>query len=131
MNYRPAVCTFDDSWDVAVDLKKTAAVEAKVDEHPVAPIGTEEFDELLKSDPARIEGRAREVLARQASDPDARMLLGLALRRQRHLQDATAILEPLAQSHPHLPWVWGELGLAWAELGERPGALDALLRAVD
>ncbi len=62
---------------------------------------------------------------------DASYLLGAALRRQGHWDEAVAILEPLTRSQPQMALVWYELAEALASRGERAEAIAALLRTVD
>ncbi len=53
---------------------------------------------LLASDPARAEALAHEVLNTTPANPDALVVLGAALRAQGELEQARAVLEPLAGS---------------------------------
>ena len=85
---------------------------------------------LLASDPARAEARAREALGAAPGDLDAQLLLGSALRLQARLDDARAVLEPLAAS-PSASWVaLYELAQVLFGLGQSRAATDPLARAL-
>ncbi|MDR3511366.1 MAG: sulfotransferase [Caulobacteraceae bacterium] len=85
---------------------------------------------LLASDPARAEALAREALAAAPGDLDAQLLLGSALRLQARLDDARAVLEPLAAS-PSASWVaLHELAQVLFALGRSRAATGPLARAL-
>jgi len=73
---------------------------------------------------------AQRAIAMAPASIEARLLLGAALRRSDDLEGALAVLAPLAETGSG---GWGaayELGAAFAALGRRESALDALGRAV-
>ena len=55
---------------------------------------------LLGSDPAAAEALIRPVIAADPDNPDARLILGAALRARRAFGEALAVLEPLAADRP-------------------------------
>ena len=85
---------------------------------------------LLATDPEQAERLARQIQAMVPADPRAALIVGSARRRRGDPAAARAILEPLAKAHPRAAHTHYELGQALAALGETPGAIDALRRAV-
>ncbi len=77
-------------------------------------------------DPARAEEQAHEILKAVPNQPQARLVLGSALRRQGDVAAAAAILEPLAAEQPKASTVWLELGLARAAEGKTLASIEAL-----
>lgn len=90
-----------------------------------------EANDLLADDPKRAEERAREALAADPDDWQARALLGGALRQQQRYEEARAVLESVIASAPHMSDAVREYGLALIRLGERDKGIDALCRAID
>jgi len=86
---------------------------------------------LLGEDPARAEVLARDILARDPQDPDARAVLGAALRARGAMGEALAVLEPLADD-PRAGWIAAfELARVRLALGDSRGASGPLARAID
>lgn len=85
---------------------------------------------LLPTSPELAEARAREILAVRPDDPEAKLLLGTALREKGCAAAAKGVLEPLAASNPDWAEVRLELGLALGELGENHAAIAMLNEAV-
>jgi len=84
---------------------------------------------LLGSEPGVAAGMARDVLALAPARPEARLLLGAALRRQGDPASAVVALTPLVAQ---APGTWGaqfELGAAFAALGDTAAAISHLGRA--
>lgn len=131
MNRRFVSCRIDAPWSINPRLDSIGPREAQSGDAPKPFISASEATVLLNSDLAAAEARARSALELDPGDPQARYLLGAALRRQGHSQAAIAILEPLTASQPHMQFAWHELGLALANLDLRIAATDALLRAID
>ncbi len=86
---------------------------------------------LLGSDPAQAEARARDILRENPDEPDALLLLAVALRRKGAANSARAILEQLVQNQSHRPQVHYELGLVLGMLGDNRGATQSLKYAID
>lgn len=91
----------------------------------------EEVKDLLAGDPKRAEGRARQALAADPGDWQARALLGGALRQQKRYEEARAVLEPVVASAPHMSDAMREYGLTLIGHGEQEKGIDALCRAID
>ncbi len=72
---------------------------------------------LLAGDPAKAEEQAREILKAVPGQPQARLYLGAALRRQGQAVAAREMLAALAAEQPKAPAVWFELGMAQAASG--------------
>lgn len=87
--------------------------------------------ELLPSNPARAEIRAREVLEHAPVQPHALMLLVSAARVRGDSAGVRSVLESLASIFPEVAAAHYELGLLLVELGERTGAVAALQRVVE
>jgi tetratricopeptide (TPR) repeat protein len=85
---------------------------------------------LVLADPARAADQAREVLRVVPDHPQARFLLGAALRRQGDLAGALQALEPLVRAQPRSPQAQYELGLALSAAGNPAGAERALRASV-
>lgn len=128
-NARPAAC-FSTSWEAGFDVNHKGQ-RGSWTNGAVQQIAPDEFGKLSDADAATIEGRVREVLAQSPLDPDARLLQGIALRKQGRFMEAAQVLKPLTHDHPHLAHAWGNLGMCLDELGNAPGAVSALLRSVD
>jgi predicted Zn-dependent protease len=90
-----------------------------------------EVRHLLATDPAAAEARARDILRENPEEPDALLLLAIALRKKGATTSARAILEPLAQHHSYKPQVHYELGIVLGMVGDNRGASQALKYAVD
>jgi len=90
-----------------------------------------EVRRLLGPDPAQAEARARDILRENPDEPDALLLLAIALRRKGATTSARAILEQLAQNQSHRPQVHYELGLVLGMVGDNRGATQSLKYAVD
>ena len=85
---------------------------------------------LLASDPALAEQQAQEILTVVPGQPQARLLLGAALRAQEKLAQARDVLAALTAQEPGFAAAQLELGLALAALGQTRPAITALRRAV-
>jgi Flp pilus assembly protein TadD len=85
---------------------------------------------LLGPSPDLAEAQSREILKVAPDQPEARLLLAAALRRQGSAASALEILQALARAHPAAAPVQVELGLVHAALGRGPDAIAALRRAV-
>ena len=85
---------------------------------------------LMDSDPARAEALAREVLAGAPDDPQARLILGGALRAQGRLGDAQGLLQPLAAALPQSWLAQAQWALWLADSGQSQAALAPLERAL-
>lgn len=116
---------------VEADRGKFATIRSPRARNSRISLGATEVTRLLNSDPMAAEARALESLRADPDDSDAAWLLGAALQRQGRHEQARAMLEPLTASQPQMAAAWYELGTAFAALGERAKAIDALLRAVD
>jgi tetratricopeptide (TPR) repeat protein len=90
-----------------------------------------EVRRLLAAEPAKAEAAARDILRENPEEPDARLLLAMALRRKGAFVSARSILETLAQTQSFLPQVHYELGLVLNHLGDNRGAAASLQYAVD
>jgi tetratricopeptide (TPR) repeat protein len=128
---RWAAWRVDDAWTLGANIDEIGPAQFADREEPAHYVTEEETDELLDGDPAIAEARARKAVAADSSDSQARLLLGAVLRKQKQFAEAKAVLEPLAELMPHSALVWQELGLSLAPLGERAGAINAFLRAID
>lgn len=84
---------------------------------------------LLGSEPGAAAAMAREVLAWAPAQPEARLLLGAALRRSGDPGNAVAALTPLVRQAPAAWGIQFELGAAFAALGETAAAIAHLGRA--
>jgi predicted Zn-dependent protease len=85
---------------------------------------------LLASDPVRAEVLARQSLAATAADSDARLVLGTSLRLQNKLEEASAVLEPLAAREPTSWPAQFELARVLFALGQTRAAKPQLDRAL-
>lgn len=99
-----------------------------------APQGTlqtalEHTHRLLAHKPALAEEQAREILKSLPGNPDAELLLAMALKEQHKPQQALAIVEALAAKHPFAAAVQYALGLIKIDLGEQGAAQMALREA--
>jgi tetratricopeptide (TPR) repeat protein len=117
---------FEDFWTAKADPGKLG----RVGEEP-EPLFAREVARLLDGDLTRAEETARQVLKARPLDPQARYLLGAALRRQERYAEARDVLADLMSSFPHLAYVWRDLGLALRKLGDREGAIKAFLNTID
>ena len=82
----------------------------------------------LEADPAQALGLADTVLARNAADPRARLIVGAARRRLGDFEGARAVLEPLARTQPNSAPAQFELALTLGGArgpGRRRGGLRA------
>jgi tetratricopeptide (TPR) repeat protein len=95
------------------------------------PAALAEARRLLSTDPLAAEARARDILRENPDEPDALLLLAIALRKKGAPTSARAILEPLIQQQSHRPQVHYELGLVLGMLGDNRGATQSLKYAVD
>jgi tetratricopeptide (TPR) repeat protein len=84
---------------------------------------------LLDSAPAQSAEQAREILRAVPGQPQARLCLGAALRRQGDLEAARQTLEALAAEQPRAASVWLELGHVCAAQGRARDAVQALSKA--
>jgi tetratricopeptide (TPR) repeat protein len=84
---------------------------------------------VLGSEPDAAAAMAREVLILAPARPEARLLLGAALRRSGDLAGAVATLTPLAAGAPGAWGIQFELGAAFAVLGDTAAAISHLERA--
>lgn len=85
---------------------------------------------LLGTNATAAEAQLREILRATPGHPQALLMLGSALRRQRRLEAALEILEPLSKSQPDAAAVQFEIGLTFTSLGMTPEGIAALMRAV-
>lgn len=85
----------------------------------------------LAADPSKAETLARDILRENPEEPDALLLLAIALRKKGAPNSARAILETLAQTQAHRAAIHYELGLVLADAGDNRGATASLRRAVD
>jgi tetratricopeptide (TPR) repeat protein len=95
------------------------------------PAALAEVRRLLSVDPLRAEQAARDILRENPNEPDALLLLAIALRKKGATTSARAILEPLAQHQSHRPQVHYELGLVLGLAGDNRSATQSLKYAVD
>jgi predicted Zn-dependent protease len=86
-------------------------------------------ERLLGPRPADAEAQAREILTAVPGHPQALYLQGAALRGQGKLEEARAILEPLAKSQPRAAVVHYELGLTLGALSSAKAAIASVARA--
>ncbi|HEY3887161.1 MAG TPA: tetratricopeptide repeat protein, partial [Caulobacteraceae bacterium] len=86
--------------------------------------------ELLATDPARAEALAREVLSTAPADRDALVVLGTALRVRGELEQARAVLEPLAATETGSWIMQFELARVLLALGKSRAATGPLSLAV-
>ena len=91
----------------------------------------QELRQLLLSDPAQAERRARDFLRESPEETDVLLFLAKSLRLQRKFTSARAVLEPLSLTHPQLASVQFEFGRVLVALGENRRATDTLMRAVE
>src|SRR5690242_5395228 len=84
---------------------------------------------LMTADPAKAAEQARAILEAVPGQPQARLYLGMAMRRAGDAAGARDVLDVLAAEQPKAPVAWFELGLARAALRETDAAIDALIRA--
>ncbi len=90
---------------------------------------TAEARGLLRADPAAAAERARRIVGHAPGALEASFILGAALRRTGRLDEALAVLAPLAAAHPS---AWGlhyEHGMVLAARGDGVAAVAALERA--
>jgi len=85
---------------------------------------------LLASDPARAESLASQILTETPADPDARLVLGSALRLQNKLEPARVVLEPLAAEQPTSWPTRFELARVLFALGQTRAATPLLTQAM-
>jgi predicted Zn-dependent protease len=90
-----------------------------------------EARQALATDPGKAEKLARDILRERPDEPDALLLLAVALRKKGAHNSARAILETLVRDQPHMPLVHYELGLARSQAGDNQGAMESLRAAVD
>src|SRR5437867_745245 len=84
---------------------------------------------LLPEHPDLAAGQAREILRVVPNYPEARRLLGAALRLKGDAAAAAEVLKPLARERPDASTLF-ELGLALGDCGEPGEAISALKRVV-
>jgi tetratricopeptide (TPR) repeat protein len=94
-----------------------------------APAPVQEAMRLVISEPDRAETICREVLSRDPSDLDARVVLIESLRRQGRLSEARAEAEPFASANPRSFGAQRGLGLVLADCGDSKAAATALRTA--
>ena len=85
---------------------------------------------LLAANAPAAEAQTREILKVVPGHPQALLMLGSALRRQGRLEEAIAILEPLAKTQPKAAMAQFEVALAFASMGRTGDTILALKRAV-
>lgn len=90
-----------------------------------------EVRRLMTVDPSQAEAAARHILRENPEEPDALLLLSIALRKKGAHSSARSILETLAQTQTHMPQVHYELGVVLNLVGDNRGAAAALKYAVD
>jgi len=88
-------------------------------------------DARSANDPAHAEAKAREMLAKNANDPDAQLMLAAALRQKGDAEAARKILAPLVAANPDWAQVRLELGLTLGMLGDNYGAITVLTEATN
>lgn len=86
---------------------------------------------LLADDAAGAADRARRIIAAAPGHPEARLILGAALRRCSDPSGALKVLSPLAAAYPKAWGIHFEAGAAYAALGETRAAIAALRRATE
>ncbi|HTT82026.1 MAG TPA: sulfotransferase [Rhizomicrobium sp.] len=96
-----------------------------------AAASSAEVRRLLNSDPPAAEERARDILKAQPENADALLVLAAALRRQRKVAEAKAILEPLVALQPDSAFAQLEFGLALESLGQHWEAIASFASAID
>src|SRR3569832_589376 len=84
---------------------------------------------LMAADPASAAEQARAILQAAPGQPQARLYLGMAMRRLGNAAGARQTLAALAQEQAAAPTVRCERGAARAAVGDRRAAVDALSRA--
>jgi tetratricopeptide (TPR) repeat protein len=87
-------------------------------------------ERLLNANPAAAEEQAREILKAAPGMPQAQLLLGVALRLQGRLDDALAVLEPLAAQQARVAIAQLELGMTLGAMGQAKKARTAVARAI-
>ena len=87
--------------------------------------------QLLQDNPARAEAEIATVLKTTPDDPEAQLVLAVALRLQGRSAEALRVLGPLAETQPQWAIAQQELGLAFSAQGAWPLALGALRKAVE
>lgn len=85
---------------------------------------------LLAREPGMAEAQAEEILRVVPGHPPTLQLLAAARVAQGKLEEALAVLEPLAASQPKWAAVQFELGLALTQAGRKEEAIAALRRTV-
>lgn len=85
---------------------------------------------LLGSDPELAGRQAEEILRVATGHPAALLVLAASHRLSGRVEDALAILDPLAHAQPQAPLVHYERGLALARTGRGDAAVVALRRAL-
>jgi len=85
---------------------------------------------LLASKPGLAEAQAREILAAVPGNPQALLILARARAAQDDWSGARDVLGVLCRSHPTDAGAQAELGAVLGRLGDTPGAIVALERAV-
>jgi len=87
--------------------------------------------QAMTQEPARAEALARGVLQSAPEHGDAKLVLSEALRRQGKIEDARALVAPLAAAAPEWFGAHRQLGVILAELNEPLPASLALRRAAE
>ena len=82
-------------------------------------------------DPSQAEAGARDILRENPEEPDALLLLAIALRKKGAITSARSILETLARTQSHMPQVHYEFGLVLTMAGDNRAATTSLKCAVD
>jgi predicted Zn-dependent protease len=107
--------------------------EPKPVSEPVAPldVALANAKRLLARKPELAAEQAREILKVVPGLPQARLVLGAALRQGGQASAARPILETLALEQPEAPAVHLELAVARAESGAVSEAIESLRRAIN
>jgi len=103
--------------------------KAQLAEKPASSIA--DVKRHLPAEPKLAETGARQLLKTSPDDPEARLVLGTALRLQNDNAAARDVLAPLAASQPDWAEVRLELGLALGALGDNHEAIRVLTEAVN
>ena len=72
---------------------------------------------LMTVDASKAEAAARDILREHPEEPDALLLLAVALRRKGAANSARAVLDILTETQSHRPQLHYELGLVLGMLG--------------
>ncbi len=119
---------------VLIGVRPLGRLDVSVTEQATEPVGTLETAlahtaRLLATDPAMAEVQAREILKVIPGQPQAQLMLGVALRLRGEETAALEVLQPLAASAQDWPAAQFELGQTLAALGRSRPAIKALSHA--